>query len=226
MEISLHSMFWITGGLFAFAIVVGIIRRKQMQRAADLFADTEQQFQPNTAEETLTDDFVGQYGDQVISAARDVGQTNTAQTTTFDVVTSDAPVVVMYVMAEPGKEFCGYDLQQSLANVGMIYGESRIFHRHQEAGGMGPLLFSLASAVEPGIIDIDNIGVYSTPGLCLFLDCNDHPFAMQSFKLMAQTARQLAKELGGVALDGHHQPWNQHTETAICETIEVALEPA
>lgn len=66
--------------------------------------------------------------------------------------------IILYVMAPKDQAYRGYELLQSLLAVGLRYGEMNIFHRHAEKSGRGPILFSLASAAEPGIFELPKNG--------------------------------------------------------------------
>ncbi|MFN7098156.1 MAG: cell division protein ZipA C-terminal FtsZ-binding domain-containing protein, partial [Gammaproteobacteria bacterium] len=79
-------------------------------------------------------------------------------------------IMVLYIMAHDKQHFNGYDLYQSLINAGLIYGKMRIFHYHQKHDTQKPVLFSVASAINPGSIDVDHIESFTTPGLTLFFN--------------------------------------------------------
>ena len=114
--------------------------------------------------------------------------------------------IVISVMAKGGEEFVGYELLQALLSQGLKFGEMNIFHRHQHSNGKGLVLFSLASAVEPGIFDIKNMGKHRSPGLTLFMQLKgDRVFDGDAFSKMHQTALALARDLGGALVDGRRQ---------------------
>src|SRR5690554_8201910 len=54
-------------------------------------------------------------------------------------------LIIINVMAPPGDYFQGDELLDALLQNGMRFGDMEIFHRHQEANGQGPILFSLRS---------------------------------------------------------------------------------
>jgi cell division protein ZipA len=221
MEISLHAMLWIMACLLALVTVMGMVRKRQMQRASDLFEETDG-LDAHMTQHTMEQDIVGRYGDQVVGKPREVS-IEPEVIAALQTAKKAPPIIIMYIMAQPNTEFGGYDLQQSLANAGLIFGDMDIFHRYEDTSGKGQLLFSLASAVEPGTIDIANIGAYSTPGLCLFLDCNQHPYPMQSFTLMVHVAKQLAEELNGTVLSGKREPWTKAIESNLRDKLQRAV---
>jgi len=114
---------------------------------------------------------------------------------------------VLNIFAKKGKKFSGYELLQSLLTVGMRFGNMNIFHRHREKNGKGPILFSLASATEPGTFDIQKIGAYQGEGLVLFMARSDNAtIDVERYKLMVETAQQLVEDLDGELLNQEREP--------------------
>jgi cell division protein ZipA len=114
--------------------------------------------------------------------------------------------IMISVMAKPNEPFIGYELLQALLGTGLRYGDMKIFHRHQEANGKGPVLFSLAQVREPGTFDIQKMGAVATEGLTLFMRVNGKQNEAQHLALMLQCARRLADELGGEVCDNRRRP--------------------
>jgi FtsZ-interacting cell division protein ZipA len=120
-----------------------------------------------------------------------------------------ADLVVLYVMARPGKTFVGYELLQALSAAGLQYGDMNIFHQYAsetDATQKQKILYSLASATEPGTFDLSEMGGVQCSGLCLFMDTKqiDHPIA--AFEQMIVTVKQLADDLDGIAQEQRHEP--------------------
>lgn len=129
--------------------------------------------------------------------------------------------IAMHVMAKPGMQFSGYDLYQSLTSAGLTYGEMKIFHRYAErTEKTQKVLFSVASAVNPGHVDLDNIGAFSTIGLTLFMDFAKQKTASASFQMMLNTAKLLAEDLDGVILDNSRQTWCLQAENECRRRIQ------
>ncbi len=118
----------------------------------------------------------------------------------------NSDLIVMYVMAKPGKKFVGYELLQSLLAAGLRFGDMSIFHRHEQANGQGKILFSLASATEPGIFDMSKMGGFACQGLTMFMQLTQPKQDETSIELMLKTAEQLAEDLDGVILDHTREP--------------------
>ena len=92
----------------------------------------------------------------------------------------------------------GRALLAALESENLEFGRYAIFHR-QRADGR--LLFSVASLLEPGSFDIDQIGRQSFPGVSLFAVFPGPVDAAQVFDDMLATARRLADRLGGSLQD-------------------------
>ena len=132
----------------------------------------------------------------------------------------DAPLLVMYLHAGESAQFAGYELLQALLNVGMRYGDMSIFHRHQNENGTGPVLFSLASATEPGTFDIHQMGAFTGKGLCLFMYLSgNHQIDSDRFSLMLETARRLEEDLQALLLDDTRHVVNEHSIEQYKQTI-------
>jgi cell division protein ZipA len=92
----------------------------------------------------------------------------------------------------------GRALLAALESESLEFGRYAIFHR-QRADGR--LLFSVASLLEPGSFDIDEMVRQSFPGVSLFAVFPGPGDAAQVFDDMLATARRLADRLGGSLQD-------------------------
>ncbi len=110
-------------------------------------------------------------------------------------------VLVINVMAPSGYYFAGNDLLEVAIEAGMRFGEMNIFHRHQEADGKGPILFSMANIVTPGTFDLQTMDEFKTPGVSLFLALPCKVKSMVAFDLLYDVAKYLADNLGGELKD-------------------------
>lgn len=126
-------------------------------------------------------------------------------------------VTAIHVMAKKDHKFSGHLLLQTLLSHQLRFGEMNIFHRYQGDNGQGPVMFSLASATEPGTFDINNMGAFPGKGLTLFMRLSgNQTIDKERFDLMTKTARSLAEKLGGQLYDNHRN------EIAFDETISYA----
>jgi cell division protein ZipA len=120
-------------------------------------------------------------------------------------------VLIINVMAHKGEMFNGGDLLDIVLKCGMRYGSMDIFHRHSDTKGEGALLFSMANMVKPGTFDLDAMDEFETPGVSLFMTLPINADSMQSFDLMADTARAIAETLGGELKDEQRSVMTRQT---------------
>lgn len=118
----------------------------------------------------------------------------------------DPNTIIMQLHATPGRPFMGYELLQTLATNELNFGDRDMFHRHERADGVGPILFSLAAATKTGTFDIHNMGAFSCGGLVMFMHLTPKKKLMRTFDLMLDTARQIIEDLGGEILNELDQP--------------------
>lgn len=124
---------------------------------------------------------------------------------------SDDDLIVIHVKAAPGSVFSGYGLQQALTAAGLRFGELSIFHRYEFDSGKERIIFSVASAVEPGVFDLQRIGGFATPGLSIFMTIANCSDPVKTFEILIDTAQQLADDLGGVLYDQHRKLFAEDT---------------
>ena len=111
-------------------------------------------------------------------------------------------VLVINVRAAEGEALSGAALLPLLLTLGFKFGDHDIFHRHVNANGKGPVLFSLANMVKPGVFDIDNLETFTTQGISLFMVLPIEGDPHQVFNMMHNAARKIAEEFNAQLLDG------------------------
>lgn len=133
-------------------------------------------------------------------------QTESTRVTTSKVQYEIDNYIIFQLMAPQQRPYQGYELIQALTSVGFHFGKMNIFHFYADPLTQKELLFSLASAIEPGTFDLDHTGEIVCPGLCLFMSIHKVKSALTAFDLMWETAQTLAQELGGILCDRQLQP--------------------
>lgn len=109
---------------------------------------------------------------------------------------------VFNVAAKEGNIVRGHELLQFFLTAGFRFGEFSIFHRHENADGTGPVLFSIANMMEPGIFDVDNMEQFSSQGVTFFLAApNDKINVRGAFDLMLHAVEQMAEEFDCIVLN-------------------------
>jgi len=111
-------------------------------------------------------------------------------------------VLVLNVRADEENPLSGAALLPLLLTLGFKFGDQDIFHRHVNANGKGPVLFSLANMVKPGVFELDNLENFTTPGISLFMVLPIEGDPHQVFNMMHNAARKIADEFGAQVLDG------------------------
>jgi cell division protein ZipA len=112
-------------------------------------------------------------------------------------------VLVLNVKAVGDQPILGSALLPMLLTLGFKFGDQEIFHRHVNANGKGPVLFSLANMFKPGVFDIDSLENFTTQGVSLFMILPIEGDPHQVFNMMHNAARKIADEFHGQILDGH-----------------------
>jgi len=180
---------------------------QELQMELGLPAEDSEALEPTVASE--------QYDDELTA---DIAEP--ATTTANSEVFEPKDVLVLHVVARPGKTLSGAELLPCLLALNFKYGDMQIFHRHEDHAGHGKVLFSLANMVKPGIFEPDNMEQFSTHGIVLFMTipCASDP--VMSFAIMLNSASQLADDLDALLLDGERNPWQLSTKKEYLERIK------
>ena len=110
-------------------------------------------------------------------------------------------VFMLNVVARDPEGFRGDEILHILLACDLRFGDMSFFHRHEQEAGRGPIQFSVANMMQPGVFDIDNMSDFSTPGLVFFVTLPGPADMMQAFDYMLETAQTVAHNLKGDVLD-------------------------
>ncbi|WP_238549465.1 cell division protein ZipA [Congregibacter litoralis] len=113
----------------------------------------------------------------------------------------ETEVIILHVMSRDTDGFSGKDILEILLACDLRFGDMNFFHRHEQQAGRGPIQFSVANMLQPGVFDIDNMDAMQTRGLVFFITLPGPEDMIQAFDYMLETARVVARNLGGELLD-------------------------
>ena len=119
---------------------------------------------------------------------------------------NEQDIIAVYVIAREPKGFAGEKLFKALNSANLKYGKMNIFHYYVKSIANEEILFSAASAVEPGRFDLKKINKQYIKGITLFMILPKIKKPTEAFDLLIRTAKQLAFTLNGELLDQDHKP--------------------
>ena len=114
---------------------------------------------------------------------------------------ADTHVFILYVVARAEEGFSGTDILQTLLAYDLRFGDMDFFHRHERASGRGPIEFSAANMMKPGVFDIDNMEPLQTRGLMFFVTLPGPADMLKAFDCMYETVKVVGKQLNGDVQD-------------------------
>ena len=117
-----------------------------------------------------------------------------------DNAASEQKIITLRVVARDKSAFAGDELILNLRGIGMRHGQFGIFHRHEDTDE-SDVVFSVASLVEPGSFDLENIKEQQIPGISLFMVLPGPIDGAKAFDLMMAAARTLSQSLNAELLD-------------------------
>jgi cell division protein ZipA len=120
-------------------------------------------------------------------------------------------VFVLNVVARAPEGFAGSDILQILLACDLRFGDMDFFHRHESASGRGPIQFSVANMMNPGVFDIDAMDQLRTRGLMFFVTLPGPENMLQAFDYMYETAKTVARNLDGDVLDDNRSAITRQT---------------
>ncbi|MCO4756719.1 MAG: cell division protein ZipA [Oceanospirillaceae bacterium] len=110
-------------------------------------------------------------------------------------------VLAITVLAGESLPIPGATLLPLVNACGMRFGEMKIFHRFEDGIDAGAVQFSMASAINPGTFDLDEMDQMTTRGLTFFMSMEEPRDVMNAFECMLATAETVAKHMGAELLD-------------------------
>ncbi len=129
--------------------------------------------------------------------------------------TNDLPeeVLTVNVMAKPGQDIDGALLYESVSAFGLRFGDMGIFHRHEHSTGQGPVIFSMANAINPGTFNADEFEGHEFKGVTFFMRLSQVNKRIFVLELMLDIAKRLATQLDAELKDDTHSVLSSQTIT-------------
>lgn len=112
--------------------------------------------------------------------------------------TPQSKIITLRIVARDKTLFLGDELVLSMRGIGLKHGKFGIFHHFDDDEN---IIFSVASLVEPGSFDMQNIKKQEIPGISLFMVLSESFDCVDAFDMMLDSARALAQTLKGELLD-------------------------
>ncbi len=137
----------------------------------------------------------------VASASVSPRAAKSAKPTPAKTTSGQQQILIMHLMAPKGEVLSGQQLQEAALNVGLRYGELKIFQRHLHEDGSGEVLFSMANLVNPGTFDLKTIDQMTTPGVTLFMALDDIDDPVSAFDIMVESVDSMASVMNLSVLD-------------------------
>lgn len=114
---------------------------------------------------------------------------------------------IFNVVAKEDEKLGGHELLQFFLTSGFRFGDMSIFHRHQHSDGKGPILFSIANMMAPGVFDPENMEQFKSEGVSFFLTApNKEINIKESFDMMLRAVEQMAEEFDCIVLNAEREP--------------------
>jgi cell division protein ZipA len=120
-------------------------------------------------------------------------------------------VISINVMAKGSSQIDGGELLSALLAYGLRFGEMNIFHRHELSSGQGPVIFSMASALNPGTFDLETMPQSSFKGVTFFMRLSQIKKRIFVLELMLDIAKRLANQLNAELKDDTHSVLSSQT---------------
>ena len=160
------------------------------------------------------DDVDNHYSETAIDTGKDAATSKPDLT-----YTEQDSFISLYIESQEGRAYIGYELLQAILSSGLRYGKHSIFHYYSDKMTQDGILFSLASAIDPGTFDLPHMGSFSTRALTVVMDASRTPDPLKVFEKMLNVAGQLCEDLGGRVLNSDRELLTKEYVREICMQI-------
>lgn len=138
------------------------------------------------------------------------------------------PIIALTLIARRGS-MGGSAIIDALEAEGLKAGPMRIYHYRLFPDGSGepsasrlssrlpPIVFSIANAVEPGVLDPETLHGESIPGLVIFMNASDPAHTMRTLDAMLGVGVRLARRLDAILGDAERNYLTPRAREALRE---------
>lgn len=152
---------------------------------------------PLASKESRNEDF----DDVILVNSKENAVPNNRIQTSMNNNSKNNNIMILNLMARQPGVFGGKKLIDAFHEAHLYFGEMDIFHRYANTDGTGEIIFSVASAMEPGVFQISKMETFVTEGVTFFFVLEKQNKSIAAFELMLRTAKQLAMRLDGELKD-------------------------
>lgn len=211
--------------LFGLLVVAGVYLYSRREKSpADDQAAVDVRRAPSLDGSALTEETIDDT-EGLSSGPIEVGNHDSAGSADDDLpespqLAADTPqkIVTVRIVARAKSSFAGDELILGMRGIGLRHGKFGIFHRY-EGNDENKTIFSVASLVEPGSFDLQNIKGQEIPGISIFMVLPGPIECVDAFDLMVSSARALSQALSGELLDETGSTFSIQRERYLREEI-------
>lgn len=125
--------------------------------------------------------------------------------------------IIALRLAAASDRFAGQQLRDTLEAEALQYGRYDVFHRLHDDGAS---IFSVASMVEPGTFDLEQMGMVRYPGVTLFAQLPGPVAGVQALQELVACGKRLQAVLGGTLQDERGVPLTVHRVERLRQEIQ------
>lgn len=218
----MESLRWILlGAGLVFVLVIYLLGRSRRQRQHSIMDDLEDDLPDFTAQSlddieegvgevrivgsaAVDDEFdidSSSHSDMSDDKLSETSESTAAKNATDEDRKIPSDIIVLYILAKPGKLLTGSQINSSVQAMGLSFGEMNIFHYKPNSRKV----FSLANMMEPGSFDENTIHDLKTSGLTVFMQIQSGD-PLDDLTEMLQRSYQLAGLLDALLCNHKRQP--------------------
>ena len=124
-------------------------------------------------------------------------------------------ILTLFLHAKDGQQFDWHLIQSAAEQVGLEFGEDKIYHRYNGFGKNKELVFMVANMLKPGIFQPD----MRTTGLVFIMKLPGVLPALDMWDIMFPVGERIAEILSGKLTDENHHVFSRQRVAAMREEM-------